>query len=69
MCVCVCVCVCVCMSHFAKHLKLTEHCKSTILCCCSVVQLCQTLCDPVDCSTPCFLVLHYLTEFAQTCVY
>ena len=41
----------------------------TLLFSCSVVQLCQTPCDPVDCSTPCFLVLHYLTEFAQTCVY
>ena len=28
---CVCVCVCVCMNHFAIHLKLTQHCKSTIL--------------------------------------
>ena len=25
-----------------------------------------TLCDPRDCSTPGFLVLHYLPEFAQT---
>ena len=24
-----------------------------------------TLCDPMDCSTPGFLVLHYLPEFAQ----
>ena len=23
------------------------------------------LCDPMDCSTPYFLVLHYLPEFAQ----
>ena len=29
--ICVCVCVCVCMNHFAIHLKLTQHCKSTIL--------------------------------------
>ena len=33
--------------------------------CCSVVKLCPTLCDPMDCSTPGFLVLHYLLEFAQ----
>ena len=24
--VCVCVCVCVYLSHFAVHLKLTQHC-------------------------------------------
>ena len=34
--------------------------------CCSVTKLCPTLCNPTDCSTPCFPVLHYLTEFAQT---
>ena len=28
--------------------------------------LCSTLCDPMDCSTPGFPVLHYLPEFAQT---
>ena len=26
---------------------------------------CLTFCDPMDCSTPGFLVLHYLPEFAQ----
>ena len=35
-------------------------------CCCSAAQLCWTLCDPMDCSTPGFPVLHYLPEFAQT---
>ena len=34
-----------------------------------VVQSCPTLCDPVDCSTPAFPVLHYLLEFAQTHVH
>ena len=34
--------------------------------CCSCCQLCPTLCDPTDCSTPGFLVLHYLLELAQT---
>ena len=29
---------------------------------CSVAQLCQILCDPVDCSTPGFFVLHHLSE-------
>ena len=30
----------------------------------SVAQLCPTLCNPMDCSTPGFFVLHYLPEFA-----
>ena len=34
--------------------------------CCSVTQLCPTLCDLMDCSTPGFPVLHYLSEFAKT---
>ena len=33
--------------------------------CCSVTQLCLTLCDPMDCSTPGFPVLHHLLKFAQ----
>ena len=35
-------------------------------CCCSVTKLYPTLCNPMDCSTPGFPVLHYLPEFAQT---
>ena len=38
-------------------------------CCCSVAQSCPTLCDPMDCSMPGFLVLHHLSELAQTQVY
>ena len=40
----------------------------TIPCCCfcSVTQLCPTLCDPMDYSTPGFPLLYYLSEFAQT---
>jgi len=34
-------------------------------CCCLVTKLCLTLCDPMDCSMPGFLVFHYLLEFAQ----
>ena len=37
--------------------------------CCSVAQLCPTLCDPMDCSMPGFPVLHCLLEFAQTHVH
>ena len=36
------------------------------ICCCSVAQWCPTLCHSMNCSTPGFLVLHYLPEFAQT---
>ena len=34
--------------------------------CCSVTQPCPTLCNPMDCSTPGFPVLHRLLELAQT---
>ena len=34
-------------------------------CSCSVSQLCPTLCDPMDCSTPGLPVLHHLPELAQ----
>ena len=33
--------------------------------CCSVTKSCPTLCDPMDCGTPDFLVLHQLLELAQ----
>ena len=32
---------------------------------CSVTKLCPTLCDPMNCSTPSFSVLHYLLELVQ----
>ena len=35
------------------------------LCCCSVTQLCPTLCHPMDCSTTGFPVLHCCPEFAK----
>ena len=34
-------------------------------CCCSVAQLCLTVCDPMDCRTPGVFVPHNLPEFAQ----
>ena len=34
-------------------------------CCCWVIKLCLTFCDPMDCSMPGFPVLHYLPELAQ----
>ena len=35
----------------------------------SVTQLCSTLCDPMDCSTPGLPVHHQLSEFTQTHVH
>ena len=35
----------------------------------SVAQSCLTLCNPMDCSTPCFPVHHQLPELAQTHVH
>ena len=37
--------------------------------CCSIAQSSLTLCDPMDCSTPGFPVLHYSPELAQTHVH
>ena len=37
-----------------------------MFCCCSVAQLCPTLCNTVDYSRPGFPVLHHLPELAQT---
>ena len=37
----------------------------TIYSCCSVAQSNPTLCNPMDCSTPGFTVLHCLLEFAR----
>ena len=40
-----------------------------LLICCSVARSCLTLCDPIDCSTTGFLVLHHFLEFVQTYVH
>ena len=37
--------------------------------CCSVAKSSPTLCNPMNCSTPGFPVLHYLLELAQTHVH
>ena len=36
--------------------------KRLCCCCCSVTKSCLTLCNPMDCTTPGSLVLHYLPE-------
>ena len=40
-----------------------------VVSCCSVAKSCSTLCNPMNCSTPGFPVLHHLGEFAQTHVH
>ena len=40
--------------------------KSYILTDCSVAKSCPALCDPLDCTCQASLVLHCLSEFAQT---
>ena len=47
---------------FPKKLKI-------VLPCCSLAQSYPTVCDPMDCNTPGFPVLHYLLELAQTHVH
>ena len=37
--------------------------------CAKLLQLCPTLCDPMDCSMPGFPELHCLPEFTQTHVH
>ena len=46
-------------------LKHSPYCNQFI----SFVQLCPTVCNPRDCSTPGFLVHHQLPELAETQVY
>ena len=56
-----------------RHNSVTElfwnEAKYIWICCYSVAQLCPTLCDPMDSSTPGFPVLHHLPELAQTHVH
>ena len=40
-----------------------------VFCCCSITKSCPTLCNPMDCSTPGFPVLHYFLELAQISVH
>ena len=55
------------LSHICLYMQ--HHLNSLNNCCCSVAQSCLTLCDPMDCSTPGFPVLHYFPEVAQTHVH
>lgn len=42
--------------------QIGKHVVVLLFCCCS----CPTLCNPVNGSTPCFPILHYFLELAQT---
>ena len=57
------------LGNFPKRMDLGVRRGSFIVYPCSVTSSCSTLCDPIDCSTPGFSVLHYLLEFAQTHVH
>ena len=49
-----------------KHTSVRAHPLLASLRTTVVAKPCLALCDPMDCSTPGFLVLHYLLEFSQT---
>ena len=51
---CVCVCVCVCISNYSSITVVwKKEGGFVVLCVCAkLLQLCPTLCDPVDCSPP-----------------
>ena len=52
----------------SKRLHLdagASHLSPSFIVCCSVTNSCPTLSNPMDCSTPGFLVLHYLLDFAK----
>ena len=54
------------------HTSCRSDKKRSLSCCCSccpVAQLCLTLCDPMDCTTPGIPVLHHLLEIAQAAVH
>ena len=51
------------------YVLILEYYQTILRCCCSVTKSCPTLCDPMNCSTPGFPVLHYFPKFAQTHVH
>ena len=55
----------VCLDQWAKALADDSHISQ----CSSVIQLCPTLCDPINRSTPGLPVHHQLPEFTQTHVH
>ena len=47
------------------HITGESLCNKSVICC-SVTQSCLTLCDPVDCSTQGFPVLHHILEYSSS---
>ena len=58
-----------CIWKWLTHMYPLKNYVSWDDCCCSVIESCLILCDPMDSSTSGFPVLHYLPELAQTHVY
>ena len=56
---------CLIQTHCMRKRKSVSH----WVCCCSITKSRLTLCNPMDCSTPGFPVIHCLLEFAQTHVH
>ena len=56
----------ICSNCFIILLNPVEVSFSPSCCCCSVAQLCPTLCDPMGCSTPGFPVFPDLLKLAQS---
>ena len=54
------------LKFFSMNILQTCFENTGMLFCCSVIQSCRTLCDPMDCNPPEFPVLHHLLELAQT---
>ena len=54
-----------CFFFFFIYQTYAEH----LLCCCSIAKSWPALCNPTDCSTSGFPVVHYLPEFDQTHVH
>ena len=61
--------LCIFWQHFFYFLVLWVLLPPEFCCCRWVAEWCPTLCDPIDCSTPGFPVLHHLSELAYTHVH
>ena len=57
------------LCRFSVYLPLQGLQQISTGCCRSVAKSCPTLCDPMDCTTQGFPVLHHLPEFLQTHVH
>ena len=51
--------------YFLLWIRVCNNRTAMIILCCSVVKSCPTVCNPMACSAPGFLILHYLPKFAQ----